>query len=386
MARLHTLLKFVFIVLAALLGAVGARAQEYRVESFEIVPKDLSARTEGLVDANGRKCAVVKVYVKDAITDIDGPVVGEVRDRGMEKWVYVMHDAKRLRLLFKEHMPLDLTFADYDYPTLTGQMTYVLKLAESTPVANNVTPAPQPQPAPQLHVAQIPTQEPTLTPAQMCEKGNDAYHSHNYAEALSWYRKAADQGNVRAQYNLGVMYDHGDGVEQDYAEAVNWFRKAADQGHARAQFNLGNMYSDGTGVDQDDAEAVRWYRKAADQGLAYAQFNLGYMYSNGHGVDQDYAEAVTWYRKAADQGDTDAQYWLGVMYDNGRGGNQDYAEAVSWYRKAADQGNARAQCNLGSMYYDGTGVGKDVSKAKELWEKAAAQGNSTAKSNLERYF
>lgn len=356
MARLHTLLKFVFIVLAALLGAVGARAQEYRVESFEIVPKDLSARTEGLVDANGRKCAVVKVYVKDAITDVDGPMVGEVRDRGMEKWVYVMHDAKRLRLLFKEHMPLDLTFADYDYPTLTGQMTYVLKLTESTPVANNVTPAPhpqpvpQPEPTPQPEPAPIPAPESTLTPAQMYEKGEYAYHSKNYTEAASWYRKAADQGYARAQFDLGWMYQAGRGVDQNYAEAVRWYHKAADQGYARAQFNLAELY---------------W---------------------NGLGVDQDYAEAVTWYRKAADQGDTDAQYWLGVMYDNGRGVNQDYAEAVSWYRKAADQGNARAQCNLGSMYYDGTGVGKDVSKAKELWEKAAAQGNSTAKSNLERYF
>lgn len=350
MARLHTLLQFAFIVLAVLLGAAGARAQEYRVESFEIVPRDLSARTEGLVDANGRKCAVVKVYVKDAITDIDGPVVGEVRDRGMEKWVYVMHDAKRLRLLFKEHMPLDLTFADYDYPTLTGQMTYVLKLAESTPLANNITPASQPQPAPQLRVAQIPTQEPTLTPAQMFEKGNDAYHSQNYAEAVNWFRKAADQGYVGAQYGLGVMYENGYGVDQDYAEAV------------------------------------RWYRKAADQGDAFAQCNVGYMYSNGYGVNQNYAEAVSWLRKAADQGNAFAQFNLGYMYDEGEGVDQDYAEAVSWYRKAADQGNARAQCNLGSMYYDGTGVGKDVSKAKELWEKAAAQGNSTAKSNLERYF
>ena len=354
MARLHTLLKYVFIVLAALLGAVSARAQEYRVESFEIVPKDLSARTEGLVDGNGRKCAVVKVYVKDAITDIDGPVVGEVRDRGMEKWVYVMHDAKRLRLLFKEHMPLDLTFADYDYPTLTGQMTYVLKLAESSPMANNVTPAPQPQPTPQPQPAPQPVpisaQVPTLTPAQMCEKGEDAYKSQNYAEAVRWCRKAADQGYARAQHNLGYMYEKGYGVDQDYVEAA------------------------------------RWYRKAADQGNAWAQCNLGYMYEKGYGVDRDYAEAVSWFRKAADQGNASAQHNLGYMYQNGRGVDQDYAEAVSWYRKAAEQGHSNAQYNLGLMYFNGTGVDKDLSKAREWWEKAAAQGDPDAKGNLKRYF
>ena len=54
----------------------------------------------------------------------------------------------------------------------------------------------------------------------------------DYAAAVSWYRKAAEQGNASAQYNLGVMYDNGQGVPQDYAAAVSWYRKAADQGDA----------------------------------------------------------------------------------------------------------------------------------------------------------
>lgn len=114
-----------------------AYAQEYAVESFEIAPKDLSARTEGRVDGNGRKCAIIKVYVKDAITDTDGPVVGEVRDRGLEKWIYVSHDAKQVGLIFKEHMPLNISFVDYNFPSLTGQMTYLLKLNEVSNIDNN---------------------------------------------------------------------------------------------------------------------------------------------------------------------------------------------------------------------------------------------------------
>lgn len=122
---------FAILLLYITLILPKAYAQEYKVESFEIAPKDLSARTEGRVDGNGRKCAVIKVYVKDAITDTDGPVIGEIRDRGMEKWIYVSHDAKQVGLLFKEHMPLQVIFADYDFPTVTGQMTYILKLTES---------------------------------------------------------------------------------------------------------------------------------------------------------------------------------------------------------------------------------------------------------------
>lgn len=121
------------MILVILGNAIQSYAQEFKVESFEIAPKDLSARTEGRVDGNGRKCAVIKVYVKDSITDIDGPVVSEIRDRGIEKWVYVSHDAKQVGLLFKEHMPLLVIFADYDFPTVTGQMTYILKLTESIP-------------------------------------------------------------------------------------------------------------------------------------------------------------------------------------------------------------------------------------------------------------
>jgi uncharacterized protein len=77
--------------------------------------------------------------------------------------------------------------------------------------------------------------------------------------------------------------------------------EAAEQGFAPAQFNLGMMYDLEEGVEQNYTESARWYRKAAEQGLAPAQFNLGIKYENGEGVAQDSTEAATWYRKAADQ-------------------------------------------------------------------------------------
>ena len=83
------------------------------------------------------------------------------------------------------------------------------------------------------------------------------------------------------------MYDKGEGVPQDDAEALRWYRLAADQGVANEQYNVGLMYADGRGVPQDAAEAVRWYRLAADQGDAVAQNLLGTMYRNGEDVPQD---------------------------------------------------------------------------------------------------
>jgi TPR repeat protein len=75
-------------------------------------------------------------------------------------------------------------------------------------------------------------------------------------------------------------------VPQDYATAVGWYRKSADQGDAEAQSDLGYMYAEGKGVPQDYTEAVRWYHKAADQGYARGQDGLGYAYSHGAGVPQ----------------------------------------------------------------------------------------------------
>ena len=49
----------------------------------------------------------------------------------------------------------------------------------------------------------------------------------NYAEAVKWYRKAADQGDARAQFNLGIMYAKGEGVPQDYVQAHKWVNLAA---------------------------------------------------------------------------------------------------------------------------------------------------------------
>ena len=131
--------------------------------------------------------------------------------------------------------------------------------------------------------------------AQDYDKAIAAYRAGDYAAAVQEWRPLAEQGEARAQNNLGVMYANGDGVLQDAAEAVRWYRMAAEQGEAGAQHNLGIMYDNGRGVLQDYAEAGRWYRMAAEQGEAGAQNKLGVMYANGRGVLQDYVLAHMWF-------------------------------------------------------------------------------------------
>ena len=111
----------------------------------------------------------------------------------------------------------------------------------------------------------------TVNARSLVETGMRHYNAKNYAEAVKWFRKAAEQGNAGAQCGLGFCYEEGQGVPQNYREAVKWYRKAAEQGDANAQYNLGYCYENGKGVTQNRSEAVKWWRKAAKQGETYAQ-------------------------------------------------------------------------------------------------------------------
>jgi len=71
--------------------------------------------------------------------------------------------------------------------------------------------------------------------------GLTAYNSGDYATALREWKPLAEQGDVDAQYNLGLMYDNGRGVPQDDKTAVKWYRLAAEKGDASAQYNLSVM-------------------------------------------------------------------------------------------------------------------------------------------------
>ena len=134
------------------------------------------------------------------------------------------------------------------------------------------------------------------------QAGLDAYNQGDYATALKEWRPLAEQGDATAQFNLGVMYNFGQGVPQDYQEAVRWYRLAAEQGYAPAQFNLGFLYDKSLGVPQDYAQAREWYLKAAEQGGPHPQFALGNLYAKGEGVAQDYVQAHMWINLAAAQG------------------------------------------------------------------------------------
>ncbi len=90
----------------------------------------------------------------------------------------------------------------------------------------------------------------------------------DFTESAKWFRKAAEQEDAPAQFNLGYCYEHGQGVPQNYTEAVKWYCKAAGQGHIRAQEFLGACYANGrAAIDVENAgEVYKWVKLAEEHG------------------------------------------------------------------------------------------------------------------------
>jgi TPR repeat protein len=193
---------------------------------------------------------------------------------------------------------------------------------------------------------------------------------------------AAQQGEPRALYQLGLLYKRGNGVPKDSGTALHWFELAAKRAVSAAQFELGTIYGSGPRAE-DHLVAVRFLEEAARQGLAKAQYSLGLIYEQGKTLPRNAEEAATWYRRAAEQGDAKAQYRLGTLYYKGLGLPRDDAAAIEWFRRAADQDIPEAQYNAGLMYARGEGVPTDNIRAHVWFALAASQGYDEAIKGLD---
>jgi TPR repeat protein len=183
-------------------------------------------------------------------------------------------------------------------------------------------------------------------------------------------------GDADGMTKLGIMYEYGmGGLQEDDAQAVSWYRKAAEAGSRRAMNNLGVMYEEGRGgLPKDGAQAVNWYRKAADAGDTRGMTNLGLRYENGWGgLPEDDAEAAKWYRKAAEVGNRGAMNNLGVMdRSNRRSRRPGYSLNSSWRRLKKYQ-RSRHEHSHGRCPHEGEG---DPPKDTKPWRIDAIAHNA----------
>ncbi len=178
-----------------------------------------------------------------------------------------------------------------------------------------------------------------------------------------------------AQNDMGIMYRQGWGVTQDSAEAVNWFRRAADQDFVAAQNNLGDMYAVGLGVPRDYDEAVKCFAWLQNRTLLTRKtFSESPMRTDSSCSKAD-ADALAWYRRAANKVYDSShltlmhspQYNLAAMYASGRGISKDNVQAYMWFTLAAKLGDIRSPDPLGVVSF-----GSSKETALEQRDKVAA--------------
>jgi TPR repeat protein len=171
--------------------------------------------------------------------------------------------------------------------------------------------------------------------AQSYDEGAKAYNKRDYHTALKNWQPLAEKGDVKAQFNVGLLYAQGLGVDLDFKEAVKYWQKAAAQKNPEASFQLGRVYAEGRkDIDKNPAEAVKWFRASADLGNPQAQAQLGDLYARGEGVAKSEKDALTWYKKAVAQGYTPAMASVGAMYESGKGVPVDKSKAYTYFTLA----------------------------------------------------
>jgi TPR repeat protein len=231
-----------------------------------------------------------------------------------------------------------------------------------------------------------------------------AYEAGDYIAAVRLWRPLAKQGDVRAQWVLGLMNEDGGGVARDLVRAHMWYNLAGANGHPKARQSrdaLANKMTLELVAEAQD-RANEWaaeypqgmaLARSADRpglnqramaGEGEAQFKLGEIYDIGQGAPQDFAQSLKWYDRAARRGNVGARRNLGVMFHAAKGVAQNYAEAAKWLRLAADQGDGEAQMILGGMHERGQGMARDLLGAHMWLNLAGAHGKKAARERRDK--
>ncbi|CEP08949.1 hypothetical protein [Parasitella parasitica] len=179
-----------------------------------------------------------------------------------------------------------------------------------------------------------------------------------YAHGIEWLEKAVQMGNSRAHVQLGILYDKGEGIQQNSDMALLHYKAAVENGNHAAEYILGLVYYFGRlGRQKNHKEAVRLIRQSAMAGLPYAQRVLGQLYQLGSIVSdggnspenrlrtkKNEREAVRWFKRAAAGKDVCAMGILGKCHEQGIGVEIDLEKALGFYAKAAE-GDSPYVCN-----------------------------------------
>ncbi len=209
-------------------------------------------------------------------------------------------------------------------------------------------------------------------------------------QALDYYKKAADSGQLHAMNNWGFISAASSQDEGKVKEGIASIKAAADKGFNPARRNMAAFILRGAaGQKQDPAAALKLLEDAANDKDDQAQFELAQFYLGGGGESlKNDDKAWDWLNKAADSGNPNALAALGsVLFDGKKFGSKeikaDEKKAVEKFTKLADQGVPAGLRIMAELHQEGlAGVSKDFTKALSYFVKAAQGNDSVAQVRL----
>lgn len=197
-------------------------------------------------------------------------------------------------------------------------------------------------------------------------------------------KKLAEQGNIYAEYALGIVDITSVCGDKDYSSAANHFINAYSKGLYRGACSMFSRIKNGDEpFSRDWVSAEIWGNQVLKYDVRYRgcfKVALTFMCIDDYGCCDEkkqkefYCKAADIWEKLIDLGVGAAATNLGWMYDKGLGRDVNLKKAFYYYQIAADMGDDVGQCNLANFYEYGKGTEKNIEEAKKWYKKSAEQG------------
>lgn len=184
-------------------------------------------------------------------------------------------------------------------------------------------------------------------------QGQTVSPDERLTQSLNRLKERAAEGDARACYELGLLYEEGYGpIERDSLESERLLRESASAGFPTAMNYLGFRLYKNAKNEEEKRSGLEFIESAAGKGDAKAANNLGYILAFGDSTLRDYDKALTWLHISAEAGLPTAMTQLGDLYREGLGTEKDTLRAIELYDKAIESGFADAERKLHAMMHD----------------------------------
>ena len=314
-----------------ILSASLCQAQELKVKDFVLEQMDLTAKTYPQKDSLGNVCALIKAEFSFPEIKFEGPGVCEVFFLTNEYWVYVSPYSTDIKMICPNGTSLKINFKDFLLNSLESGLTYSITFLP-------------------IDIKHLMSDEPESI-EDLILKSQKASDEGNSNLAFSYQKAAADLGDAKMAFIVGIIYEHS-----DKTLCFTYLKKSAEQGYWDAKYCLASLY-----ITQNDLkEAVYWLEKCISKEgrlgmkeygeeqfyvgtIGDALFILADIYARGLQIPKNTQRAKMLLEEGAAMNHVASQSYLGGMYEYLE---HDMEQAVFWYKKAAANGDENSQKNL----------------------------------------